>query len=102
MPVILAGEETALAAAKWLLESGFYVPPIRYPTVAKGTARLRVPPGTSLYEITLGLDIIPFAKDSFGRNLIIRPELRFDFADDPVFQGESHQYTFAVDAIMKL
>jgi hypothetical protein len=63
---------------------------------------LRVPPGTSLYEITLGLDIIPFAKDSFGRNLIIRPEVRFDFSDDPVFQGESHQYTFAVDAIMKL
>jgi hypothetical protein len=63
---------------------------------------VRIPPGTSLYEVTLGLDVTPFAHDSLGRNLIIRPEVRFDFSDDPVFQGESHQYTFGIDAIVKL
>lgn len=42
IPIILGGEETALAASQWLFESGFFVPAIRYPTVAKGSARLRV------------------------------------------------------------
>lgn len=42
VPVIIGPEETALAASQWLLESGFFVPAIRYPTVAKGAARLRV------------------------------------------------------------
>jgi 8-amino-7-oxononanoate synthase len=42
IPIMLGGEETALAASHWLFESGFFVPAIRYPTVAKGSARLRV------------------------------------------------------------
>ena len=42
VPVMLGEEATALAAAQWLFESGFLVPAIRYPTVAKGAARLRV------------------------------------------------------------
>lgn len=42
VPFIIGPEETALAAAQWLFESGFFVPAIRYPTVAKGAARLRV------------------------------------------------------------
>jgi hypothetical protein len=63
---------------------------------------VRIPAGTSLYEVTVGLDVIPFAKDPWLRNLIVRPEFRADFASDPVFQGESHQYTFGIDAIVKL
>ncbi len=42
IPIAIGGEDTALAAARWLFEVGFFVPAIRYPTVAKGTARLRV------------------------------------------------------------
>jgi 8-amino-7-oxononanoate synthase len=42
VPIIIGPEETALAASQWLGESGFFVPAIRFPTVAKGTARLRV------------------------------------------------------------
>jgi 8-amino-7-oxononanoate synthase len=42
VPVIIGGEETAMAASQWLYESGFFVPAVRYPTVAKGSARLRV------------------------------------------------------------
>lgn len=41
-PVILGSNERALAAAAELLEEGFLVPAIRYPTVPRGSARLRV------------------------------------------------------------
>jgi hypothetical protein len=63
---------------------------------------VRVPAGTSLYEVTVGLDVTPFARDPWGKNLVLRPEVRFDFSDDDVFDGESHQYTFGIDAIVKL
>lgn len=42
IPVILGSNERALAAAAGLLEKGFLVPAIRYPTVPRGSARLRV------------------------------------------------------------
>ncbi len=41
-PVILGEERAALEGSKALLESGFLIPAIRYPTVAKGKARLRI------------------------------------------------------------
>ncbi|HUS34130.1 MAG TPA: aminotransferase class I/II-fold pyridoxal phosphate-dependent enzyme, partial [Verrucomicrobiae bacterium] len=42
VPVILCEEDRALAAANKLKDVGFLVPAIRYPTVARGKARLRV------------------------------------------------------------
>ncbi|HEX4085468.1 MAG TPA: 8-amino-7-oxononanoate synthase [Chthoniobacteraceae bacterium] len=42
IPLILGDEERAVAASQWLREKGFLAPAIRYPTVARGTARLRV------------------------------------------------------------
>lgn len=42
IPVILGEDAVALAAAAQLLEAGIHVPAIRPPTVAVGTARLRV------------------------------------------------------------
>ncbi len=42
LPVILGDERAALDAAERLLDAGFLVPAIRYPTVARGAARLRV------------------------------------------------------------
>jgi 8-amino-7-oxononanoate synthase len=42
VPLIIGGEDAALDAAKLLRERGCFVPAIRYPTVARGTARLRV------------------------------------------------------------
>lgn len=42
VPVIIGDEEKALAAAQWLREKGFLAPAIRYPTVSRGSARLRV------------------------------------------------------------
>lgn len=42
IPLILGSESEALAAAATLLEKGFLIPAIRYPTVARGSARLRL------------------------------------------------------------
>jgi len=42
IPVILGENESTLAASQHLLEKGFLVPAIRYPTVPRGTARLRL------------------------------------------------------------
>ena len=42
VPLIIGEEEKAIAASQWLREKGFLVPAIRYPTVSRGTARLRV------------------------------------------------------------
>ncbi|MDA7936175.1 aminotransferase class I/II-fold pyridoxal phosphate-dependent enzyme [bacterium] len=42
IPIIIGENQAALDASKKLLESGFLVPAIRYPTVPRGTARLRI------------------------------------------------------------
>jgi 8-amino-7-oxononanoate synthase len=42
VPVIFGENETALSASASLQERGFLVPAIRYPTVPRGSARLRV------------------------------------------------------------
>lgn len=41
-PVVIGENDAALAAAEALLERGFLAPAIRYPTVPRGTARLRI------------------------------------------------------------
>jgi 8-amino-7-oxononanoate synthase len=42
IPIILGEESKALEKSKQLFHEGFFVPAIRYPTVARGQARLRV------------------------------------------------------------
>ena len=42
IPIMMGGESLAMETSQALLEMGFLVPAIRYPTVAKGAARLRV------------------------------------------------------------
>jgi 8-amino-7-oxononanoate synthase len=42
VPLILGSESAAVAAATHLRDQGLFVPAIRYPTVARGSARLRV------------------------------------------------------------
>ncbi|HEY5704295.1 MAG TPA: 8-amino-7-oxononanoate synthase [Terrimicrobiaceae bacterium] len=41
-PIIVGGEKLAMNASRRLLAEGFLVPAIRYPTVARGSARLRI------------------------------------------------------------
>jgi len=50
VPVILKENEAAVKFSKKLIENGFYILPIRYPTVAKNTARLRI-------SLNSGMDI---------------------------------------------
>lgn len=42
IPIILGGEEKAMAAAAKLRAQNIFVPAIRYPSVARGSARLRI------------------------------------------------------------
>jgi 8-amino-7-oxononanoate synthase len=42
VPLVLGSNEAALTASNGLDEAGFLVPAIRYPTVPRGTARLRI------------------------------------------------------------
>lgn len=42
LPIILGSSQAAMAASEELAELGFLVPAIRFPTVPRGTARLRV------------------------------------------------------------
>lgn len=42
VPVIIGGEAEAVELSAMLRERGFFVPAIRYPTVARGAARLRI------------------------------------------------------------
>lgn len=42
VPLILGSEESAMGEAARLHEAGFFVPAIRYPTVPRNTARLRI------------------------------------------------------------
>jgi len=42
LPLMVGGEAEAVALSERLLEAGVFVPAIRYPTVARGEARLRI------------------------------------------------------------
>ena len=59
--------------------------------------------GTSLYEGTIGLSIKPFANDPYGQGLVIRPEVRVDYAEKRFFDGATDrlQVTAAIDAYYK-
>jgi len=56
--------------------------------------------GSSVYEATVGVTITPMPNDSIGSNLKIRPEVRYDYAKDAIFDGgtDRSQATFGVDA----
>lgn len=57
--------------------------------------------GTNVYEATLGLAIKPFPENDLGSNLVFRPEIRYDYAQEGVFDdGTDHdQFTIGADVI---
>jgi len=56
----------------------------------------------SAYETTLGLNVTPWPADRVLKNLLLRPELRWDFADGEFFGGDRrNQLTAAVDCVFK-
>jgi hypothetical protein len=88
---------TINARAEWLRDQdGALVPFTRF---------LPVPNfgGTNLYEATLGLTIVPFPNDQLGANLKVRPEVRVDYCDDPIFGhdlGDNNTlFSAAIDGI---
>lgn len=57
--------------------------------------------GTDLYNATLGLGVKPVPSDNLWSNLMIRPELRFDYAEKAFFDAgtDHYQVTFATDVV---
>ena len=54
VPIIFGENKKALDASKKLYENGYYCLPVRYPTVAKNSARLRISLNAALNEADLG------------------------------------------------
>jgi hypothetical protein len=59
----------------------------------------RLGPVEDIYEATVGLTIRPLPNDEWGRNLKIRPEVRWDHSPDAPFDGDEDQFTFGIDAV---
>ena len=58
------------------------------------------PVNADYYAITAGVAIKPFPKDKILSNLLFRPEVRYDYSDRAVFNGDDHnQLTVSMDAI---
>jgi hypothetical protein len=57
----------------------------------------------SLYESTWGVGVTPAPNDAVLKNLLLRPEFRWDWADQPGAFGDDHrnQLTVAMDVIFK-
>lgn len=53
--------------------------------------------GNNVYSAALGLTITPLPTSDIGSNLKIRPEVRFDYADNNAFGGDNNQLTFAIE-----
>ena len=52
------------------------------------------------YEATVGVAIKPFPKDKFLSKWLLRPEVRYDYADHAVFdRGDRNQFTLSADAL---
>jgi hypothetical protein len=64
---------------------------------------LGTPGSLNVYEATVGASIKPFPASDVGQNLVIRPEIRGDYADKNFFNaGTKHfQATFGLDAYFK-
>lgn len=64
--------------------------------------RLGTEQDLDVYEATAGLTITPFAGNRLWSNLAIRPEVRYDRAEDPEFDGgrRREQWTVGVDVLL--
>jgi hypothetical protein len=52
------------------------------------------------YEATVGVAIKPIPNDKFLSKWLLRPEIRYDHSNQPLFDSsDKHQLTFSVDAL---
>lgn len=54
--------------------------------------------GTNVYEATLGLAIKPFPQNELGSNITFRPEVRYDYSQEAIFDAGSQHDQFTVGA----
>jgi hypothetical protein len=90
------------AYAKWKINDNVYgVGRVEYFNDQDGARLTGGVGGTSLYEATVGLQIVPFPTNDWGKGLTIRPEVRFDYSEKAFFDGgtDRYQVTAAIDAI---
>ena len=68
IPIIIGNEKTATNFGKYLIDKGIFAQPIRYPTVAKNRARIRISVTAWLKEphIQKSLDVFDRAGKKFG------------------------------------
>jgi hypothetical protein len=55
---------------------------------------------SDIYELTVGLTIHPFPNDPWGRNIKVRPEIRWDHSPDEAFNGDDDQVTGGIDVVV--
>jgi len=57
--------------------------------------------GGNIYEVTVGTAIHPMPADRWGQYLVLRPEIRWDYSADGIFDGgtQHDQWSFGIDAI---
>jgi hypothetical protein len=58
---------------------------------------------SEVWSASVGLNIYPCPNNEIGKNLVIRPEIRYDYAIDDIFDGftRNNQITAAADIIFK-
>jgi len=66
VPLILGENNKAIAISDFLIDKGFFVLPIRHPTVPEGTARIRISLSANLTELKI-LDLVKYLKEFFQR-----------------------------------
>ncbi|MBC8109105.1 MAG: porin [Anaerolineae bacterium] len=56
-----------------------------------------------VWAASIGMNIVPFAKDEIGKNLMIRPEIRYDYSKEKLWDGnqQNNQITLGADVIFK-
>ena len=68
IPIIIGKEKTALEFGKFLFKNGIFAQPIRYPTVPKNKARIRISVTALLSKnnIEKALNVFELAAKKFG------------------------------------
>jgi hypothetical protein len=58
---------------------------------------------SNIYALTVGVNVTPFPGDSVGQFFRLRPELRYDYATEPLFDGgtEHDVLTFAIEGVFQ-
>ncbi len=86
IPIVVGDERAAVELSRQLYDRGIFVPAIRYPTVPKGKARLRVTVTAGHAGDEMGRFLEVFASASRGRNAA--PTIATDEAGQSVGQGQ--------------